>query len=662
MDDATFLELRTRFYKLPAICLCVVLALEILPVEALPGPVRMLLAGAYFGALATALLQAMGPLREYLSAYYRWSYADCGPALEKSCQLFLHSVHLAVRPAAIAGLAFVVGMGLKVLASWPALAALHALRPLYQLAWMAGGAALLLYPFVGSYLINAAYHRHRILAEQAETDDYRPRKPKALREAAAASRTEQVPVEVVGPLAFRAGGLGWSWEDFYKSAVVFGASGTGKTVCVLNALLDGLLASAAQSELPPAGLILDPKGDFRDKIRLLCERHGRANDLLVLDPYDQTTSIRWNPLDSVDDELELAGRFASVLESTGMKAGQDSFWIDSAKKFLRHAICLVRLTEPDRPPCFEDVMRLAVSDTELADRAERLPEGSSAGDQALMFFANEWTTLAQETRSSVQAYLTNMIDPFLMEPYAEVFSGESTLRISEMLDQGKILYVHMPIADKEVMAKVVGVFAKLEYYREVLRRPDKPRPSFFLCDEFQAFLTAAVGKGDADFFERSRQSRHANLIATQNLPALKKVLEKPEPVMNLLGNCAVKLFMRNTDNETNQYASELFGEKLVAMASQNIGGGGARAGASHGASFQYDAKVRKEVFTALATPSREEGVAFAETIVHLASRARVAKHRLRWPVHLLQADANPAPQRPHERRAKPVRTVRRIHV
>ena len=28
-----------------------------------------------------------------------------------------------------------------------------------------------------------------------------------------------------------------------------------------------------------------------------------------------------------------------------------------------------------------------------------------------------------------------------------------------------------------------------------------PRPSFFLCDEFQAYFTTAQDKSDADFFE-----------------------------------------------------------------------------------------------------------------------------------------------------------------
>ena len=103
-------------------------------------------------------------------------------------------------------------------------------------------------------------------------------------------------------------------------------------------------------------------------------------------------------------------------------------------------------------------------------------------------------------------HLTNMIDPFLVEPYASIFSGPSTLRIAQMVDQGKIVYVDMPVADREQMARMAGTLMKLEYFREVRKRVGKKRPTFFLCDEFQRFFTTAQGKGDADEFEVTRRA------------------------------------------------------------------------------------------------------------------------------------------------------------
>lgn len=496
-------------------------------------------------------------------------------------------------------------------------------------------------------MIAEVFQRRRQLLEQISlTTWFRPRtihelylkRPRIHREPT---------VKVTGDLSFRAGGSAWTWEDFTKNGIVFGQSGSGKTVCVLNALLDGLLSSAQSREERPAGLILDPKGDFRGKLQRLCARLGREEDLMILSPQAAHRSIRWNPFDSTDDELELAARFAATLEALGMKNDDSSYWVDSAKKFIRHAIALIRLTNPrGMPPSFLQIAELSVSFENLAARTSRLDISRADCDGCLSYFANEWADLADETRTSVQSYLTNMLDPFQMEPYASLFSGRSTMRLAEMIDSGKILYVDMPIADKELMARTVGTFIKLEYFREVLRRPDKRRPSFFLCDEFQSFFTTAQGKGDADFFERSRQSLHANLIATQNLPALLKASPKKETVQNLLGNCAVKLFLRNTDQETNDYASKLFGQQLVAM----TGGGAASSGQGLGNQFsvfsgamtsseneQYDSIVRGERFSELAIPARGSSIDYCEVIAHHAARPEMERgsRKQRWRLHLL---------------------------
>lgn len=638
-------EIRNEFFKTPGGCLAIIAAIHVLPKTQPRGSsFYLLLTVAYFGAILVLLWSMTKPREEYMRKLYTWRFEDCGPALEKSWQLYLHSLAKSINVAVYIAMTFVASTALSTLQQWPVFHALDAFTQLYTTTWYLSLLALPAFAFFGDFLLSETFQRYRLLQEQLVTSGFTPKDIKDIDKVITTPHRKAV--EVVKDYEFYAGGLEWSWEDFYKNCIVFGQSGTGKTVCVLNALLDGLLASTARCAEKPSGLILDPKGDFYNKIQVVCKKHGRAKDLLVLDPKQPELSIRWNPLDSDDDELELAARFAAVLECLGMKSEQDSFWIDSAKKFIRHSIALIRLTNRlDEPPTFAQIGQLASSFDGVAERADLIADDDPRGTQCLAFFATEWTRLAEQTRSSIQAYITNMIDPFLLEPYATLFSGRSTIRVADMLSSGRILYVYMPIADKEAMSRMVSTFIKLEYYREVLKRPNKKRASFFLCDEFQAFFTAGQGKGDADFFERSRQSNHANIIATQNLPALTKQVKQQDPVMNLLGNCAVKIFLRNTDAETNRYASELFGEQIVLMQNSNSGGGGRGSGfagmraitSSQGANAQYDAKVRKEVFIELAVPFRKGGIDYCETIIHLASRGQVSREKLRWKVHPLVA-------------------------
>lgn len=639
---------RNEFVKVPLVCGGIMFAIHLLPkgdrtAASAYGNVFLLgLTALYFAAVLVLLHWLTLPRQRFTKAWYAWRLQDGGPPIQRAAESFQYALSGALHPLVWLLMAFVACCALGVAQSWTLLRPLHALAGLAEWGWTLSFAGLLLYPFVGGARLVEAHQRWRALREQMALDEVEPRslsdldhgQPAAIRPA----------VERMADYAFRAGSTEWSWADLYASCVVFGQPGSGKTVCVLNALLEGMLMSTLGVAEAPAGLLLDPKGDFHDKVRGLADAHGRGADLVVLDPVDARHSIRWNPLDSDDDELELATRFATVLESTGMKPGQESYWVDSARKFLRHAIALLRVTNPPgEPPCFAQVHALATSFAAISARTVLLADESSAADQALAFFADEWANLAEDTRSSVQSYLTNMLDPFLMEPYRSVFSGRSTVRIGQLLDRGGLLYVHMPVADKEAMARVVCTFVKLEFQREVLRRPGKSRRSFFFCDEFQSFFTIQQGKGDADFFERSRQSKHANVIATQNLPALFKVSPQDKnPVLNLLGNCAVKIFLRNTDDETNQFASKLFGQKIVSLGSSNFGGGGGgllgglrpQAGGYNG-NAQYDACVRPEEFTRLAIPSQSAGVGHADTIVHLASRAEVERRRLRWSVHPL---------------------------
>jgi hypothetical protein len=597
---------------------------------------RLVLTLMFFLCLLTLIGTLTRPLGDYLQARAAWSFDRGGPSLQHAAKLLAHGFG-----GYVAGFAYcLMGLAtltmLRVLSSWPEFAVLQDYRGALQAAWWIALLTVPGYLLATPSRLAELRHRRQALAEQVMLSGFKPPDAQDLREQQAALTMPAV--SVTRPAAFRAGGFEWQWSDFYKNAVVFGQPGSGKTVCVLNALIDGLMASG-DTTLPPAGLILDPKGDFRDKIELLCRQHGRAADLLVIDPMQPGQSAIWNPLDSADDELEIAARFAAVIEILEQKTSQDTYFADTARTVLRHAIAFIRATNTDgAPPSFSDVLAVAMLDAKAAaKREEALRPDDRRGQLAHDFLCDSWADLSEKTRSIVQSCLINMIDPFLLPPYDQVFAGRSTVRMSDIIDQGKILYVYMPIADKERMARTISTLAKLEFAREVLKRPDKDRRSFFLCDEFQAFFTAGQGKGDADFFERSRQSNHANVIATQNMPALLKQVKDPHPVDNLLGSCAIKIFLRNTDSTTNEYASRLFGEQLAQTASFSRSGfgfgrgGRGQSGASVNAA--YERVVRPEEFIRLAQPDRDAGVTVAETIVHLGSRAAVTREKLAWPVH-----------------------------
>ena len=576
------------------------------------------------------------------------------PAAIRETALFLQAeADLAWRGTPALLFAGLAGGALWLLAHWPQAAALAPLQPL--LAGLGLGAApLLVVQLVRRrrHLINVAYLRW-CLAEQT---GHAARQGVGLMRREGAIRLGRNTRPAPG--TFVAGGFSWRLDDLFQNALVFGQPGSGKTVSVLNAMLDGLLASTHGAALPIAGLVLDPKGDYRGKLERLCASHGRSGDLLILDPDAWATqggtaaSIAWNPLDSYDDALEIAARFITVLKMLGLHA-QDSFFLDAARTVIRHAISLLRASATGGPPALHEIRQL-VSDAGHGEEGGfydrrcgtilmRFPQTHTippAVAAAIGYFEGEFRVMPERQRAGVVGTLTQLLDELEVEPVRAVMSGASTMRIADMLDSGKIFYVAMPLARRPRLAMIVSTLIKLEFQNAVLRRVDKPRPSFFLCDEFQSFFTAGEGTGDSDFFQLSRQSRHANVVAAQNVSAFYKRTRNRDEVKNLFGNCAVKLFLRNTEAETNAWASALFGEvsmiSVVPSEAAALDGAFRRTRTTYSRQARMVRAVPPETFTRLAIPVRgDPRRQHAESIVHLASRGETRRLDLDWKVHPL---------------------------
>jgi hypothetical protein len=325
----------------------------VLPKDAAPeSMLRLAMTGGFFLFAICLLWCFTQPLDDYLAKRLAWRYEGAGAAIEHTLTLLRVNVMAVIGPLASIAMATVGFIALDVLSAWPAFDLLRPLVSVWQWGWFAGLIALVAIPIIrGRQVFQVLNLRHQ-LREQVETMRYTRRTP------ADAENDRRLaveaPVTVLGSERFRAGGFDWEWPDFYKNLVVFGQTGSGKTLCVLNALLDGLIASTAASPLPAAGLILDPKGDFGDKVPALMRRLGREHDFLVFDP-DDAASFRWNPFDTPDDALEVANRFGAVFEMQGN---------NSAEGVLHPAVQGLSASGPDadahRQPGWDDTVDPAI--------------------------------------------------------------------------------------------------------------------------------------------------------------------------------------------------------------------------------------------------------------------------------------------------------------
>ncbi len=79
------------------------------------------------------------------------------------------------------------------------------------------------------------------------------------------------------------------------------------------------------------------------------------------------------------------------------------------------------------------------------------------------------------------------------------------------------------------------------------------RPFFYICDEFQRFITHDEESGEQSFLDRCRAYRVCCALATQSLASLRYAFphEKGSQAINILiTNTGTKLFFRTTDSST----------------------------------------------------------------------------------------------------------------
>lgn len=606
-------------------------------------PEARLYAFVVLGALGLFCVALVDPVRDFLQTRAAWRYA------EKSEQVRLLSVAGANKLRSfLAPAALLTFMLLALLAL-----ALH-------LVWLgdpdAGQAAKA--AFYASPLILALLAlRWRLAVEAvrllAEAERIARRTPGALRDFSA-SRNLQA-LKEAPPVthcdakdAFRAGGVTWDLGSLSKNVVVFGQTGVGKTVCVLNAFLDGLVGLEEQG-LSSSGLILDPKGDFRGKLEMLGLKHGRARDVVTLDLVNPERSFHWNPFDCDDEAKELAARFAAVGDMITPPGQNDAFFLEQRRIFLTHAITLLRAAWPERPPAPRDLYDLATWRMEkgpetglgLADeRAAANPSQEVADARAYLWDLHE---SGQERRlADVSAFVANLLSDFIGGPLEPVFEGRSTALLGALIDKGRILYTHMPLARFPRMGVVVGGFLRLAYQREILRRPRKPRPSFFFCDEFQNFVARDPHIGDAAAFAMTRESGHANVVATQNVSGLLARMRERAVADTLLGNCATKIFLRNDDAETNKAVARLFGShrepRVQRVDAPFSMWRGQTSTLSIGAPEPVPT-VPDTLFGRLAVPSREATPPLTESVCSLGAENNVSgPRRLYWKIHPIEGE------------------------
>lgn len=311
--------------------------------------------------------------------------------------------------------------------------------------------------------------------------------------------------------------------DLLRHVHVIGRTGVGK-----SAFLERLALDVVGQGMGLA--LIDPHGDLAERVLDRLPRE-RTNDVVLLEAWDATRSIGWNPL-SHDDPRDRP-LIASGVIGMFKKVFSES-WGPRLEHLLRNTV-LALLEVPDAT--LLGALRL------LVDAPFRERVVARVRDPLVRFY---WT---REFAAYPPAFLAEVISPVqnklaavLTSPHLRAILGQrrSTITAAEILRDGRVFVANLAKGrigeDASAMlgAALVTSF-QLGAYRRAALSVDERRPLVLIVDEFQNFATQSF----AELLAEARKYGLALVVAHQHLSQLDHGLTSA-----LLGNCGTLVTFR----------------------------------------------------------------------------------------------------------------------
>jgi type IV secretory system conjugative DNA transfer VirD4/TraG family protein len=222
------------------------------------------------------------------------------------------------------------------------------------------------------------------------------------------------------------------------------------------------------------------------------------------------------------------------------------------------------------------------------------------------WFYNDWRRIEPKLRTSIIEGISVFLSLFddnpavkrTFCPPAECYDPQANAdhrfgtplpSFNWLIENGKVCALNFPVSLNPGLARALGVMMKLDFQRAVINRipeieshPGQHfRQTFFLCDEYQHFVTVGENEptGDEKFFSLSRQPKCIPIIATQSISSLKSSVPG-EAWRTLLQTFRTKIFLSLSDDFSARTASELCGREDQLKVSYNLSESGHNASIS----------------------------------------------------------------------------------
>ena len=313
--------------------------------------------------------------------------------------------------------------------------------------------------------------------------------------------------------------IGMTIEQRRKHMYVIGKTGTGKTTLLKSAIYQDMLNGRGLA-------VFDPHGDMFHELLEIVPKN-RINDVVVFDPSDRKWPIGLNILspgvkfkDKEDEEEWITSSVLAIFAKMTAK----EYWGPRMEHILRNATLTAMQT---KDPSLYTLQRL------LTDKSFQKKTAASLKDPVLKQFWNkEFALLGKMQLSSVTAPLTQRLGHFITTKMSRhiLLQEKSTISISEIMDEGKILLVNLAKGDLgEDQSFFFGTILTSIIWMAAYQRiniPENKRRDFFLyVDEFQNFATPRFSEitSEGRKFRVGLIASHQNIAQVEDQNILKVV-------------------------------------------------------------------------------------------------------------------------------------------
>lgn len=391
-------------------------------------------------------------------------------------------------------------------------------------------------------------------------------------------------------------------RDYLQSAIIFGATGSGKT----NG--SGLFLARHMLKLGGGGLILGSKPEDRQWWQRRFIEAGRHKDLLIFAP---DSNLRFNWLGNLGGDAKNSTRGVMTVAETlknGTTSTQDPFWERTMELHTHDAIEIIRQAKedvstaniaefvvtaakeqaqtkmdwqilglkPDSPippdEALTPVERLAVQNARAWRNRYHNQTFKKAHDapktdiERLDFQAakktwlSEYPSMDSKLRGSINAEIMSVLHSLNTGIVRELV-GTKTNVTPDIMRKGKYILVDMSEKEHGQSGRVVNTIWKYATQRAILRyRGAEPIVTIW-CDEYQNVMNSH----DAITLAECR-SHYGNMVAlTQSIPGVYASMKNQHFADALLTNFGTKIFHTLGDSKSAEYASSLCGQEIDYM-------------------------------------------------------------------------------------------------